>query len=107
MPGVHVLRRIRELPDELISQIAAGEVIDRPAAAVRELVDNALDAGARQITLRLAAGGVRQISVEDDGCSSRTFPLRLCRPDEEGIVVFALAHHARRPEYWRNRMDDR
>jgi DNA mismatch repair protein MutL len=70
-------RRVRRLPDALVDRIAAGEVVERPASVVKELVENALDAGARRLRVEIRAGGRDWIAITDDGCGMTPEDARL------------------------------
>ena len=71
-------RRVRVLSEHVARKIAAGEVIDRPFAALRELMDNAIDSGAKEVTAALEGGGIRSIRVTDDGCGMTPEDLEAC-----------------------------
>ena len=92
---------IRQLPPDAVNRIAAGEVVERPAAAVKELVENALDAGAQHISISIENGGLKRILIEDDGCGMTGPDMQLAlqrhatsklAPGDDGLIDLLNIH---------------
>ena len=83
--------RVRTLPPEVIERIAAGEVIERPASVARELIANALDAGATEVRVEMREGGLRMIRVSDDGWGIAADDLELAARPHTTSKAHALA----------------
>lgn len=92
-----MIQKINKLPDHLVNQIAAGEVVERPANALKEIVENSLDAGATQITVEIAGGGIKLIRVTDNGngISCDDLPLALSRHATSKIKELSDLEHIR------------
>ena len=101
-------RPIKQLSPEVARKIAAGEVIDRPASVLRELLDNAVDSGADLIKVDIEAGGIDSIRVKDNGTGMTKEDLHSCQAKyianyiENAVTTFAADFEARLPEYLRN-----
>ena len=88
---------IHVLPQVIRQRIAAGEVVDRPASVVKELIENAIDAGSRTISIDVNDGGLNLIRVADDGCGMNRADAQLCVVYTHGILIAFFRSKSTRP----------